>query len=67
MAMDGSNDTDLKKMNPITVKYYDVNRSKVVTGFLDMGVTTGVDAAIAETMFKAVEDCMDKNELSWNN
>ena len=40
---------------------------KVVIGFLGMGVTTGVDAVKAETMFKAVEDCMDKNELSWNN
>ena len=34
MAMEGSNDTDLEKMNPLT--NFDINRSKVVTGFLGM-------------------------------
>lgn len=36
LSIDGSNDTDLKKKNPVTVRIYDVNSSRVVTRFLDM-------------------------------
>lgn len=36
LSIDGSNDTDLNKMNPITVRIYDVNSNRVVTRFLDM-------------------------------
>ncbi len=45
MSTDGSNDKDLDKMNPITVKLFYLNASRAVTCFLDMGVTQGVDAA----------------------
>ena len=34
MAMDGSNDTGVEKMNPLTVKLYDVNRSKVTNTYV---------------------------------
>ncbi len=49
-----SNDKDLDKMNPITVKPFDIiNASRVVTRFLDMGATQGVDAAKASSIFEA--------------
>ena len=41
VAVDGSNDTGLEKMNPMTVRLYDVNRGRIVTRFLDMCLTTG--------------------------
>lgn len=36
LATDGSNNSDLTKMNPVTVKLFDVNCNKVVSNFLDM-------------------------------
>ena len=41
IAVDGSNDSGLEKMNPMTVRLYDVNNGKVVTQFLDMCLTKG--------------------------
>ena len=42
LMIDGSNDTGLEKMNPITVRIFDTNRVK--TCFLDMCVTTSSTA-----------------------
>ena len=36
ILVDGSNDTGLLKMNPITVKIYDIDHSQIVTRFLIM-------------------------------
>lgn len=36
ISIDGSNDNGLKKMNPITIRIYDVNENRIVTRFLDM-------------------------------
>lgn len=41
IAVDGSNDTGLVKMNPLTVCLYDVSEGSIVTRFLDMGLTKG--------------------------
>ena len=39
LAADGSNDSELTKMNPVTMKIYDVNTSKVESNFLDMCIS----------------------------
>ena len=39
LAADGSNDLELTKMNPVTMKIYDVNTSKVESNFLDMCIS----------------------------
>ncbi|CAB4014375.1 Hypothetical predicted protein [Paramuricea clavata] len=67
MSTDGSNDKDLDKMNPITVKLFDINASRAVTRFLDMGVTQGVDAAKASTIFEAIDEVMTDNSIPWKN
>ena len=36
VCVDGSNDQDLGKMYPLTVRIYDVNRSSVVSRFLNI-------------------------------
>ena len=41
IAVDGSNDSGLEKMNPMTVRLYDVTHGKIVTRFLDMCLTKG--------------------------
>lgn len=40
LSIDGSNDTGLEKMNPVTVRIYDINQNCIVTRFLDMCTTT---------------------------
>ena len=41
IAVDGSNDSGLEKMNPMTVRLYDINDGKIATRFLDMCLTKG--------------------------
>ena len=41
IAIDGSSDTGVEKMNPITVKMFDESQGMIVTRFLDMCITTG--------------------------
>ena len=45
ISVDGSNDSDLAKMNPITVRLYDLNSNKVVTRFVDMCTSSSSTAA----------------------
>ena len=40
IAIDGSNDNGLEKMNPLTVRLYD-GQSKITTQLLDMCLTKG--------------------------
>ena len=40
LSIDDSNDTGLKKMNPITVQIFDFDCNMIVTCFLDMCTTT---------------------------
>ena len=42
VAVDGSNDTGIEKMNPMTIRLYDVDQGHIVTRFLDMCLTTGI-------------------------
>ena len=41
IAVDGSDDTGLQKMNPMTVRVYEPSTGRIVTRFLDMCSTTG--------------------------
>ena len=52
LATDGSNDTSLQKMNPLTVRMFDLESGLVCTKFLDMclSLTSGTDADTAETI-----------------
>lgn len=48
IAVDGSNDQDIQKMYPITVRLYDVNWSKVDSRFCDMCAISGTDSSTAD-------------------
>lgn len=41
IAMDGSNDTGLSKMNPMTVRFFNKETGMVATQLLDMCLTSG--------------------------
>ena len=53
LSVDDSNDTDLTKMNPVTVWIYDVNSSRVATRFLD---TCSSSTSIAEGIYNVLDE-----------
>ncbi|XP_072168656.1 uncharacterized protein [Diadema setosum] len=66
LSTDGSNDTGLKKMNPMTVKIFDINHG-VVYRFLDMCTTEGTAAATADAIFNKMDQVFADNEIPWQN
>lgn len=65
LSIDGSNDTGLDKMNPMTVKIFDVDR--VHHRFLDMCTTSGKNAGTAEVIFGKMDEVLSKHNIPWNN
>ncbi|XP_058881945.1 uncharacterized protein LOC117403636 [Acipenser ruthenus] len=65
LSTDGSNDTGREKMNPLTVKLFDVDRVEHM--FLDMCITTGTNAATAETIFEKMDSVLKKDNIPWQN
>ena len=63
----GSNDAGLEKMNPLTVRLFDINTSMVDTQVLNMCCTTGQTSGTAATMFQKTDDVMTKLQLPWSN
>ena len=53
LAVDGSSDEGLEKMNPLTVRIFDVNTNRVVTRFLDMCTSS---SATAEGIFTVIDE-----------
>ena len=68
VGTDGSNDTGIEKMNPVTIKLFDTKRSKTITNhFFDMCLTSGEDGAKAFAIFDAIDKCFTKDEMPWSN
>jgi hypothetical protein len=62
---DGSNDTGVAKMNPVSIRIFDINRSKVVTDhFFNMCITEGEDCCKAFKIFESIEKCFN---MPWSN
>ena len=51
LLVDGSNDTGVEKLNPLTVKIFDITRQQVVTHLLDMCTTSGRDCGTSVAIF----------------
>ena len=68
LGIDGSSDTDVEKMNPMTVRIWDINISKTVTThFYNMCVTSGRDASKAEKLFEVVQAKMEEDGIPWSH
>ena len=65
--IDGSNDTGIAKMYPITVCIYDVNFNRVMTKFFDMNLIEGSTSGTAATIFQHVDALFQKYEISWHS
>ena len=48
LATDGSNDSGLQKMNPLTVRYFDINRGTITSQLLDICLTSSSTAAVVQ-------------------
>ena len=64
VSTDGSNDQNLEKMNPVTVRLFDISQHKVVTNFLDMCLSR---ASTAATIFSSINDAFVSNDVLWDN
>ena len=55
-------------MNPATIRIFDMSRSKTVaTHFFDMCITSGQDAAKAESVFRSMESKLRDDGIPWSH
>ena len=64
LSVDGSNDTGVEKLNPLTVKIFDVNRQQVSTQLLDMCTTSGRGCGTASAIFQKIDSNLN---IPWEN
>ena len=64
IATDGSKDIGLEKMNPMTVKFFDINSRKIKHRFLDMCTTHG---GTAGEIFQKMNNVIVQNQINWNH
>lgn len=62
IATDGSNHQGLKKMNPVTVSIFNINKHKAVTKFLD---TCKSKESNGKVIFGTIDASMSKYGVSW--
>ena len=68
LGTDGSNDNGLLKMNPVTIRLFDIARSKKVTShFYDICTTSGEDYGKAYAIFDAIHEKFDAESIPWDN
>lgn len=65
LAIDGSNDTGLQKMNSVTVGRFDSTKGRVCTRVLNMCLTKGTEAGTAEAIFRAMDEA--SQDIPWKN
>jgi hypothetical protein len=66
VMLDGSNDSGILKMFPVTVRIFDVNFSRVMTKFVDMNLLEGPNASTAESMFNSDDELFNEHSISWD-
>ncbi len=67
LLVDGSNDTGVEKLNPLTVKIFDITRREVVSHLLDMCTTSGRDCGTSMTIFSKIDSVLEKYSIPWGN
>jgi len=60
LLVDGSNETTVEKVNPLTVKIFDVERKQVVTHLLDVCTTSGRDCGTSSVIFNKIDSILDR-------
>ena len=63
LSVDGSNDTGIDKMNPLTIRIFDVNSGRVVTQFLDMCTSV---SSTSEALYAVIDGRLSELLVSAN-
>ncbi|KAI6646354.1 hypothetical protein LOD99_9225 [Oopsacas minuta] len=63
MAIDGGNDSGLIKMNPVTVRIFDIKTHKVEFRFYDMYTTTGRNLHSSDTIMSKLLDIFLSSQI----
>ena len=66
LMLNGSNDTGIQNMFPVTFRIYDIQFSRIMTKFFDMKLLERVTASLAESMFSSVDDLFSKHSIPWD-
>ena len=64
--LDGSNDTGVLKMFPVTVRIVDTNHQRIFTKFFDMNLMEGWDVSTVAEMFSSIDKLFIKHGISWD-
>ena len=64
LSIDGSTDTGVEKMNPLTARIFDSDHGVVTTQFLDMCMSS---SSTAEGIFSKMQEALSKHEIPWDN
>ena len=64
LAVDGSSESDVEEMNPLTVRLFDVNRGSMCTQFLHMCMSS---SSTAQGIFSKMEQAMTTHNIPWTN
>ena len=67
LSTDGSNDTGLEKLNPLTVSLYNSSKSRVDTRLLDIRCSSGQNLGTTTTIFQKIDDVMIKTSATLKN
>lgn len=67
LLVDGSNDTGVEKLNPLTVRILDVKKMQVSTKLLDMCTTSGRHCGTAESIFTKIDSVLTMHSIPWEN
>ena len=64
VSVDGSSDTGVEKMNPMTIRIFDINRGSATARFLDMCMAS---SSSAEGIFTRMNEVLQNNSITWKN
>jgi hypothetical protein len=64
LSIDGSSDSGVEKMNPLTVRFFDNINGMVTTQFLDMCMAS---SSTADGIFSKMQEALSKYDISWTN
>lgn len=67
LLVDGSNDTGIEKLNPLTVRLLDMKKMQVITQLLDMCTTSGRHCGTAASIFSKIDSVLTTYNIPWNH